>query len=158
MRFYAGRWNYIVYYGSKIDLLEAKLNGYSYRYRIGDYVTINNRKELKELSSFKEGDMYVCKDEVWVCTGEEYVWYRYKVIINENRLMQRIKVVGNSDVCLNRELDERTKYIIKPSHEQRKKNKKNGGNYLTKCEKNSIKLAGLFIIMSIIVELIRIIF
>lgn len=158
MEFYAGRWNYVVFYGTKVDILKEKLYDYSYRYRIGDYVTINNRKELKELSSFKEGDMYVCKDEVWVCTGEEYEWYRYKVIINENRLMQRIKVVTNDDTSIRHKFEERIIYIIKPSHEQRKKNKNNGGTYLTKGEKNTIRLTAICIGMAIVIEIIRILF
>lgn len=157
MEFYAGRWNYVVFYGTKVDILKEKLYDYSYRYKIGDYVSIDNKRILKYVCAFKEGDMYVCEDEIWVSTGEEYEWYRYKVM-NDGTLMQRIKVVTNDDISIKHELEERIKYIIKPSHEQRKKNKKNGSTYLTKSEKNTIELIGIFILMSIIIEIIRILF
>lgn len=158
MEFYAGRWNKVVFYGDKIDELEREQNFNTYRYRIGDYKVINNRKDLKNISKFKQGDMYVYDDEVWVSTGEEYNWYRYKVIPNENRLMQRIKVVENENVRLKHRLTERLTYTVKPSHEQRKKNKENGYGYLSKSEKGSIIIIGLLISFAVAFELIRFLF
>ena len=154
MKFYTNsRWCVKVLYGDKADKLEQKLSEYNFRFKMGDYTTIDSEDELRDLDEFKEGDMYVYNnDEIWVSTGSDYTWYRYKFIPEENRIMQRIKIFRNDDIDHN--IEDELRFTKKPTHKKRKENKENSGHYLTEGERNTIKMIVIFIIATQVIQFI----
>ena len=84
-----------VIYGSFVDKLEDKLKEYEINFKKGQYTMIFELSELKTKVENEAGVMYVWGNELFVSTGKEYEWYRYKYDPHTDTITQRFKVFVN---------------------------------------------------------------
>ena len=104
-----------VIYGSFADKLEDKLKEYEINFKTGQGTMIFDLSELKTKVENEAGVMYVWGNEIFVSTGKEYEWYRYKYDPHTDTITQRFKVFVNETHSIRDGQYEEITFSYKPS-------------------------------------------
>lgn len=140
-----------VIYGSFADKLEDKLKEYEINFKTGQGTMIFDLSELKTKVENEAGVMYVWGNEIFVSTGKEYEWYRYKYDPHTDTITQRFKVFVNETHSIRDGQYEEITFSYRPSWFDAESRK----TYEERCyeayKKRQLKISVLCGIISVVV-------